>query len=75
MARLSARQRKHLKASDFAGPGRSFPINDRKHARAAISGATRSLRAGNISKATARRIQKKARAKLHSRSFRRGSRQ
>lgn len=35
MARLTAAQRKALPASDFAGPGRSFPIPDKKHARAA----------------------------------------
>lgn len=36
MARLTAKQRKQLPASDFAGPGRSFPINDKNHARAAL---------------------------------------
>ena len=73
MAKLSTRKRKSLKSSQFAGPGRSFPINDKAHARAAISGATRSERAGNITKAEARTIQRKARAKLHSRSYRKGS--
>jgi hypothetical protein len=74
MARMSTRQRKNLKSSQFAGPGRSFPINDRSHARAAISGATRSYRAGNISKATEKRIQSRARAKLRGRSTRKSSR-
>lgn len=37
MARLSAKQRKALPAKDFAGPGRSFPINDKNHAKAALS--------------------------------------
>lgn len=74
MARMSTRKRKSLPKRDFAGPGRSFPINDRSHARAAISGATRSFHAGNISKATEKRIQSRARAKLHSRSYRKGSR-
>lgn len=36
MARLTAKQRKALPSSDFAGPGRSFPINDKNHARAAL---------------------------------------
>ena len=36
MARLSAAQRKKLPSSTFAGPGRSFPIPDKKHARAAL---------------------------------------
>ncbi len=39
-------------------------MGDQKHARLAIGGATRSLHAGNISKATAERIQGEARAKL-----------
>ncbi|HEU5451893.1 MAG TPA: hypothetical protein VFU76_07910 [Terriglobales bacterium] len=74
MARMSTRKRNNLPKRAFAGPGRSFPINDRSHARAAISGASRSFRAGNISKATEKRIQKRARAKLHSRSYRKGTR-
>lgn len=36
MAKLSAKARKALPASDFAGPDRSFPINDKNHARAAL---------------------------------------
>jgi len=47
-----------------AGPNGSFPIGDKKHARLAIGGATRSEHAGNISHATAERIKAKARAKL-----------
>ena len=47
-----------------AGPNGSFPVGDRKHARLAIGGATRSYNAGNISKATEQRIKAKARAKL-----------
>jgi hypothetical protein len=47
-----------------AGPNGSFPIGDKKHARLAIGGATRSFNAGNISKGTENRIKAKARAKL-----------
>lgn len=47
-----------------AGPNGSFPIGDRKHARLAIGGATRSYRAGNISKSTEERIKARARAML-----------
>lgn len=36
MARLSSKQRKNLPGSDFAGPGRSFPMNDLAHARKAV---------------------------------------
>jgi hypothetical protein len=50
--------------SSFAGPGKSFPINDPTHARLAISGATRAQNAGNISAGTAAGIKAKARAKL-----------
>lgn len=74
MARMSTRKRNALPKRSFAGPGRSFPINDRSHARAAISGARRSYRAGNISKATEKRIQSRARDKLRSHSTRKGTR-
>jgi len=47
-----------------AGPNGSFPIGDKKHARLAIGGATRSQRAGNISAATAAKIKAKARKVL-----------
>lgn len=47
-----------------AGPNGSFPIGDRKHARLAIGGATRSYNAGNISKGTENRIKSAARKKL-----------
>jgi len=47
-----------------AGPNGSFPIGDRKHARMAISGASRSFNAGNISKSTENTIKAKARKKL-----------
>ena len=47
-----------------AGPNGSFPIGDKKHARLAISGATRSERAGNISASTAASIKAKARKAL-----------
>lgn len=64
MGILSAPIRKRMPKSSFAGPGRSFPISDPTHARLAISGATRSMHAGNISAGTAAKIKAKARAKL-----------
>ena len=36
MARLTAAQRKKLPKKSFAGPGRSFPMNDKAHARKAV---------------------------------------
>lgn len=61
---LTASIRKRMPKRDFAGGGTSFPINDKKHARLAISGATRSERVGNISSSKEAGIKAKARAKL-----------
>lgn len=66
MATLNAARRRKMPKAAFAGPDRTFPINDATHARLAISGATRSMRAGNISASTAAAIKAKARAKLQS---------
>lgn len=58
-------KRRHMKKSEFGIPGkRRFPMEDAKHARLAIGGATRSYRAGNISKGTEERIKSEARKKL-----------
>ena len=35
MTRLTTAERKKLPAKDFAGPGRTYPIEDKGHARAA----------------------------------------
>lgn len=64
MAKLSASKRKSMSSSDFAGPKKSFPVNDKNHARLAISGATRSFNAGNISKSTENAIKARARKEL-----------
>jgi hypothetical protein len=64
MATLTAGDRKAMPSSSFAGPGKSFPISDKNHARLAISGATRSERAGNISSSEEEAIKAKARPKL-----------
>jgi hypothetical protein len=37
MAKLTARARNTLPAKSFAGPDRSYPINDMSHARNALS--------------------------------------
>jgi hypothetical protein len=65
MAKLTSRTRKAMPKKDFAEPGKkAFPIADKTHARAAISGATRAYNAGNISKSTETKVKAKARAKL-----------
>lgn len=40
MARLTTKERNNLPDSAFAGPGRSFPANDRGHAKAALGRAS-----------------------------------
>ncbi|MDE2101722.1 MAG: hypothetical protein KGL39_31035 [Patescibacteria group bacterium] len=66
--RLTAAKRAAMPKKDFAGGGpkgaKSFPMNDAVHARMAISGATRSERAGNISPAKEASIKARARKKL-----------
>ena len=61
-------KRRTMPAKDFAGGGpkgaKGFPMNDANHARLAISGATRSERAGNISASQEASIKAKARRKL-----------
>jgi hypothetical protein len=64
MTTLTPAKRKIMAKQLFAGPHKSFPINDATHQRLAISGATRSERAGNISASEEASIKAKARAKL-----------
>ena len=37
MAKLTSKARKKIPDKDFAGPGRSYPIEDKAHARNALS--------------------------------------
>jgi hypothetical protein len=37
MARLTGKERDKLPAKDFAGPDRSYPIQDKSHARNALA--------------------------------------
>ena len=39
MSKLTSKARNALPKSDFAGPGRSYPVEDKAHARAAKSRA------------------------------------
>ena len=61
---LTADKRKKMAQALFAMPGHRFPINDKEHARLAISGASRAEHAGNISTSQEASIKAKARAKL-----------
>lgn len=64
MAVLSATQRNALPGSTFAGPGRSFPIPDANHAKAALSLVGRSLKKGTVTSMQAATIRRKAKMKL-----------
>lgn len=64
MAKLSAKQRKKIPGKEFAGPGRSYPIEDKDHAVAALRLVGRGLAAGNISAEQAAKIRARAHAKL-----------
>lgn len=60
MAKLTAAKRNALPASAFAGPNRTYPVEDASHARAAKSGASRAVRVGNIGAATKKKIDARA---------------
>lgn len=48
MSKLTASERNSLPAGDFAGPDRSYPIQDRSHAINAKARAKQQLDKGNI---------------------------
>lgn len=56
MAKLTAKARKALPASKFAGPGRSYPVEDRAHAANAKARATQQVAKGNLSPSAAAKI-------------------
>lgn len=56
MAVLTARRRGKLPDSAFAGPGRSYPVNDRAHAANAKARARQMLSAGKLSRSAYDRI-------------------
>jgi hypothetical protein len=64
MAKLTAKKRNALPKSAFAGPGRSYPVNDRAHAANAKARASQAVKAGRMSKAQEQRIDAKANAVL-----------
>jgi hypothetical protein len=54
MARLTTKARGALSSSNFAGPGRSFPVEDKKHARAALMDVGKAKGLTSSQKATVR---------------------
>jgi hypothetical protein len=61
MAKLTSSMRNALPTSTFAGPGRSFPIPDKSHARAALQDIPK---AKKLSPASVAKIRSKANAML-----------
>ena len=64
MAKLTTTARGKLPARDFAGPGRSYPVEDASHARNAKARASQAVNAGRMSPAERDRIDAKANRKL-----------
>ena len=64
MAKLTTKSRDRLPAKDFAGPGRSYPVENKSHARDAKARASGAVNAGRISKSEEKRIDAKADRKL-----------
>jgi len=60
MSKLTTKQRKAMPKSEFAGAGKSFPINDRAHAANAKARATPAVNAGRMSESTEKKIDAKA---------------
>jgi hypothetical protein len=64
MPTLTAAQRKKLPKSEFAGPGKSYPIPDKAHAADAKARAAQAVKAGRMSKSQESKIDAKANKKL-----------
>lgn len=60
MAKLSTSARKAIPASKFAGPNRSYPVEDKAHAANAKARATQQVKAGNLSPSAASKIKARA---------------
>jgi hypothetical protein len=56
MAKLTTQGRKHIASKNFAGPARSYPIQDASHARNALA---------RVSQHGSPALQAKVRAKVH----------
>jgi hypothetical protein len=60
MAKLTSKKRNALPDSAFAGPDRSYPVEDKSHARNAKARASEMEHKGKISMATEKKIDAKA---------------
>jgi hypothetical protein len=64
VAKLTAKTRSKIPSSEFAGPDRSYPVEDKAHARDAKSRASAAEHSGRMTKAEEARIDAKANRKL-----------
>lgn len=60
MAKLTSKERNALPDSKFAGPDRSYPVNNKSHAANAKARATQQVNKGNMSKGQESKIDAKA---------------
>lgn len=60
MAKLTAAARKAIPQSKFALPGDRFPVEDKPHARAALSRASEGVNKGTLSTGEAATVRRKA---------------
>lgn len=60
MSELTAKARKKLPGWVFAGPDRSYPVQDKAHAANAKARATQQVEKGNLSASAAAKIKAKA---------------
>lgn len=60
MAKLSTGQRKAMPKSEFAGPGRSYPVPDKSHAANAKARASQMEKAGKLSPGAKAKIDARA---------------
>ena len=68
MAKLTTKRRDALKGSQFAGPDRSYPVNDKSHAANAKARATQMVKKGKLSEGEAEKIKAKANRVLKGKS-------
>jgi hypothetical protein len=64
MSKLTSKGRDALPGKDFAGPGRSYPVEDKAHAANAKARATQAVKAGRMSKGEEAKIDAKANKEL-----------
>lgn len=60
MSRLTQHGRTEMPKSKFAGPGRSYPVENKSHAVAAKADSTRAVNAGRMSSSEKAKIDAKA---------------